>query len=45
MVGSCKLLRDPARLRSELERRRDEPNATTEQLAKLEKVVAISEVD
>ena len=36
----CHLLRDPARLRSELERRRDEPNATTEQLNKLEKVVS-----
>lgn len=36
----CKLLRDPGRLRSELERRRDEPMATTEQLAKLEKVVS-----
>ena len=36
----CKLLRDPARLRTELERRREEPNATTEQLMKLEKAVS-----
>lgn len=36
----CKLLRDPARLRSELERRRDEPSVTTEQLTKLEKTVS-----
>ena len=36
----CKLLRDPTRLRSELERRRDEPNATSEQLKRLEKTVS-----
>lgn len=36
----CKLLRDPDRLRTELERRREEPNATSEQLKLIEKTVA-----
>ena len=36
----CKLLRDPDRLRSELNRRREEPNATSEQLKVLEKTVS-----
>jgi len=36
----CLLLRDPDRLRSELERRRDEPNTTSEQLKVLEKTVS-----
>jgi len=35
----CKLLRDPNRLKSELQRRRNEPNASTEQLVALEKAV------
>jgi site-specific DNA recombinase len=35
----CKLLRDPDRLRMELERRREEPNTTSEQLIALEKTV------
>lgn len=36
----CKLLRDPARLRTELERRRDQPDATSEQLNALDKTVS-----
>ncbi len=35
----CNLLRDPERLKTELERRRNEPNTTTEQLTTLEKTV------
>lgn len=36
----CLLLQDPMRLRSEMERRRDEPNALTEQIKSLEKTVS-----
>ena len=36
----CKLLRDPDRLRVELERRRDEPGADVEQLQRMEKTVS-----
>ena len=36
----CKLLQDPARLRLELERRRSEPRATSNQVESLEKAVS-----
>lgn len=40
----CELLRDPTRIQTELERRRQEPNATTEQLKELEKIVSVLRV-